>query len=166
MALLSFFSFFFFWVSVCVSTNFKSIVMLKSKIKTHAIGKTYAQPHFFILNKGNHSGKPLRNYCANCFVFLADDEEEREFYFFLFSGIYELGIFRRCLIGSVIQFIRIGDLCDIAEEIVNNVNSGNRSYFEINSTLQQIEAHKIKLVQQVDYLVQLRKSLFHSYLRK
>ena len=139
--------------------------MLKSKIKTHAIGKTYAQPHFFILNKGNHSGKPLRNYCANCFVFLADDEEEREFYFFLFMGMHELGFFRRCLIGSAIQFIRIGELCDIAEEVVNHVNSGNRSYFEINSTLQQIEMQKNELVKQVDYLVQLRRLLFSKYLR-
>ncbi len=139
--------------------------MLKHKIKTHKIGMSYTQSHFFILNKGNNAGKPLRNHCANCFVFLADDEEEREFYFFLFGGIYELGIFRRCLIGSVVPCIRLAELCDTAEEVVNHVNSGNRSYFEINSTLQQIEAQKQNLIKQVDYLTQLRRSLYYAYLR-
>ncbi len=145
--------------------NFKSTVMLKSKIKTHTIGKTYTQEHFFILSKGNNAGKPLRSYCANCFVFLADDNEEREFYFFLFHGLWELGFFKRCIIGSVIQFIRIGDLCDIAEEAVNSVNSGNRSYFDIQSTLAQIEAHRANLIKQVDYLIQLRKALYYKFLK-
>ena len=139
--------------------------MLKSKIKTHTIGKNYQQEHFFILSKGNNAGKPLRSYCANCFVFLADDAEEREFYYFLFQGLWELGFFRRCLVGSVIMFIRLGDICDIAEEALNNVNSGNRSYFDIQNTLAQIEAHRANLIKQVDYLVQLRKMLFYKFLR-
>ena len=139
--------------------------MLKRKIKTHTIGKTYQQPHFFILNKGRNSGKPLKNYCANCFVFLADDEEEKEFYYFLFLGLLELGFFRRRLVGSVIEFIRLDDLCDTAEEALNNVNSGNRSFMDINNTLQQIEQHKAKLLQQVGYLIELRRVLFSKYLR-
>jgi hypothetical protein len=139
--------------------------MLKSKIKTHTIGKTYQQEHFFILNKGNNAGKPLRSYCANCFVFLADDAEENEFYYFLFQGLWELGFFRRCLVGSVIMFIRLGDICDIAEEALNSVNSGNRSYFDIQSTLAQIEERRANLIKQVDYLVQLRKMLFYKILK-
>jgi hypothetical protein len=139
--------------------------MLKHKIKTHRIGMNYKQPHFFILNKGRNAGKPLPNYCANCFVFLADDDEEKEFYFFLFLGLWELGFFKRALIGSVIEFIRIGDLCDIAEEALNSVNSGNRSFLEVSTTLQQIEQQKTKLMRQVSYLIQLRKALFYNFLK-
>jgi hypothetical protein len=145
--------------------TFKSIVMLKHKIKTHKLGATYRCPHFFILNKGKNSGKPAGTCWTNCFVFLADNDEEREFYFFLFLGLWELGFFKPHLIGSVVEYIHLGDLCDIAEEALNNVNSGERSFMEINSTLQQIERHKAKLQEQVGYLMQLRKALFSKYLR-
>jgi hypothetical protein len=139
--------------------------MLKTKIKTHKIGKTYQQDHFFILNKGRNSGKPLREYCANCFVFLADNEEGREFYFFLFLGLWELGLFKPYLSGSVVEFIHLGDLCDIVEEAVNGVNSGERSFMEVSTTIHQIEQQKAKLMLQIDYLMRLRKFLFSKYLR-
>ncbi len=84
--LFYFFPFFFFflfrWGERSVASDsiiFKSIIMLKSKIKTHKIGNKYQQERFFILSKGNNAGKPLPEYCANCFVFLADDVEEKEF---------------------------------------------------------------------------------------
>ena len=139
--------------------------MLKSKIKTHKMGSTYKQPHFFILNKGLNSGKPLPHYCANCFVFLADDEDEKEFYFFLLLGLWELRFFRKHLLGSVIEYIRLGDLIDVVEETLNSVNSGNRSFSDVQNTLAQIEALQANLQTQLDYLMQLRKSLFYKYLK-
>lgn len=140
--------------------------MLKSKIKTHKLGTMYHQPHFFILNKGLNSGKPLPHYCANCFVFLADDENEKEFYFFLLLGLWELRFFRKHLMGSVIDYIRLGDLVDVIEETLNSVNAGNRSFSDIQNTLAQIEASSVTLQKQLDYLIQLRKVLFYKYLKK
>jgi len=139
--------------------------MLKSKIKTHKMGSTYKQHHFFILNKGLNSGKPLPHYCANCFVFLADDEGEKEFYFFLLLGLWELRFFRKHLLGSVIEYIRLGDLIDVVEETLNSVNTGNRSFSDIQNTLAQIESSKTNLQKQLDYLMQLRKALFYKYLK-
>ena len=144
----------------------KKSIMLKSKIKTHKMGSTYKQQHFFILNKGLNSGKPLPHYCANCFVFLADDEDEKEFYFFLLLGLWELRFFRKHLLGSVIEYIRLGDLIDVVEETLNSVNTGNRSFSDIQNTLAQIEALQVNLQTQLDYLMQLRKSLFYKYLKK
>ncbi len=144
----------------------KKIVMLKSKIKTHKLGTTYKQHHFFILNKGLNSGKPLPHYCSNCFVFLADDENEKEFYFFLLLGLWELRFFRKHLMGSVIDYIRLGDLIDVVEETLNSVNTGNRSFSDVQNSLTQIEALKVNLQTQLDYLMQLRKSLFYKYLKK
>ena len=139
--------------------------MLKSKIKTHKMGTTYQQPHFFILNKGNNAGKPLPEYCANCFVFLADDDQDKDFHFYMFLGLWELKFFRPYLIGSVVEYIRIGDLVDLVEETINAVNSGERQFSDIQKTLAQIEAHKSNLVKQLDYLMQLRKTLFYKYLK-
>ena len=139
--------------------------MLKSKIKTHKSGKTYNQPHFFILNKGLNSGKPFRHYVCNSFVFLADDKNERDFYYFMLQGIWELRLLRPYLKGSVIEFVRLGDVIDVIEETLNSVNTGNRSFADVQNTLAQIEAHQNNLQQQLSNLMQLRKSLFYKYLK-
>lgn len=141
--------------------------MLKSKIKTHQSGKIYTQPHFFILNKGQNSGKPFRHYVCNSFVFLADSEEEKEFYYCLLLGLWELRFFRPYLQGSVIDYVRLGDVVDILEETVNSVNSGNRSSFaDVQNTLSQIELLQSNLQKQLSDLMQLRKMIFQKHLRK
>jgi len=139
--------------------------MLKSKIKTHKSGKSYNQPHFFILNKGLNSGKPFNHYVCNSFVFLADNKEEKEFYYFLLLGLWELRFFRKHLKGSVIEYVRLGDVIDVIDETLNSVNSGNRSFSDVQNTLAQIEALQANLQTQLNYLMQLRKSLFYKYLK-
>jgi len=144
----------------------KKIIMIKSKIKTHSQGKMYNQPHFFILNKGLNSGKPFNHYVCNSFVFLADNKEEKEFYYFLLLGLWELRLFRKHLKGSVIEYIRLGDVIDVIDETLNSVNTGNCSFSDVQNSLAQIEALQINLQKQLDYLMQLRKSLFYKYLKK
>jgi hypothetical protein len=102
--------------------------MLQSKIKTHKSDKIYQQPHFFILNKGLHSGKPFNHYVCNSFVFLEDNKDEKEFYYFLLFSLWELRLFRKHLKGSVIEYIRLGDVIDVIYETLNSVNTGNRSF--------------------------------------
>lgn len=140
--------------------------MLKHKIKTHKLGSTYDAPHFFILNKGNHSGKPEQKYWANCFVFIADTSAEKEFYYFVFLGLWELGFFRKALIGSVVPFIRIGDLIDIAEEAINNINTGNREWNDVSGTITQLEQQKTVLLQQVEYILKIRRVMLHNFVKR
>jgi hypothetical protein len=140
--------------------------MLKSKIKTHRLGATYAQPHFFILNKGRNAGKPAPACWCNCFVFLADDQEDMDFHYCLFLGLWKLGFFRRHLMGTAIEFIRLGDLVDVLEETINSVNAGERSFMDVPGMLQQIEANRSRLQVQINHLMQLRRSLFSPYLRR
>ncbi len=149
-----------------VSIIFKSIVMLKHKIKTHKSGKMYHKPHFFILNKGLNSGKPFNHYVCNSFVFLADSNEEKEFYYFLLLGIWELRLFRPYLKGTAVEFVRLGDVVDVIDETINSINTGNRVFADVQKSLVQIEALQINLNQQLIYLMQLRKSLFHKYLKR
>ncbi|MFN8117106.1 MAG: hypothetical protein U0W65_13395 [Bacteroidia bacterium] len=140
--------------------------MLKSKIKTHKSGTIYKQPHFFILNKGLNSGKPFRHYVCNSFVFLADDKDERDFYYFMLLGIWELRLLRPYLKGSVIEYVRLGDVVDVLDETLNTVNTGNRSFADVQNSLAQIEALQSNLQLQLSQLMQLRKALFHKYLRR
>lgn len=139
--------------------------MLRTKIKIHQQGKNYNnQHHFFILNKGLNTGMPLRHHCPNCFVFFADDKEEREFYFHIFQGLWELKLFRKHLIGSVIEYIRKDDIADVVEEAVNSVNSGNRQFTDVVDTLFQIEFAKAEIEKKLSLLMELRKAIFHRYL--
>lgn len=140
--------------------------MLKSKIKTHKSGTAYQQPHFFILNKGSNAGRPLPEHCPNCFVFLADDEEDKDFHFYMFLGMWELKLFRPHLTGSVVEYIRLGDLIDLAEETINAVNTGERSFMDVQPALAQIEALKANLQKQLSYLMQLRQAMFSRYLSR
>lgn len=140
--------------------------MLKSKIKTHRSGKIYNQPHFFILNKGLNSGKPFKHYVCNSFVFLADNNDERDFYYFMLLGIWELRLMRPHFKGSVIEYVRLGDVIDVLDETLNSVNTGNRSFADVQNSLLQIDALQSNLQLQLTYLMQLRKSLFYKYLRR
>jgi hypothetical protein len=140
--------------------------MLKSKIKTHKSGAMYKQPHFFILNKGLNSGKPFRHYVVNSFVFLADDKDEREFYYFMLQGLWELRMFRPYLKGSVIEYVRLGDVIDLLDETLNSIDTGNRSFADVQKSLAQIELLQTNLQAQLAHLMQLRKSLFYKYFRR
>lgn len=79
------------------------------EIKTHRTGRTYYKPHFFILNKGLNSGKPLEQSCPNCFVITTSTDEERESLFYLCLSLKYGRFFHYYLRGSVIPFICISD---------------------------------------------------------
>ena len=146
--------------------TFKNCFMLKHKIKSHKSGKIYNQSHFFILNKGLNAGKPFRHYVCNSFVFLADDKNERDFYYFMLQGIWELRLLRPYLKGTAIEFVRLGDVIDVLEEVLNSVNSGSRSFYDVQNSLAQIEVLQTNLQSQLSHLMQLRKALFYKYLKK
>tara|TARA_R110002124_G_scaffold156333_3_gene323505 strand:- start:113 stop:577 length:465 start_codon:yes stop_codon:yes gene_type:complete len=79
------------------------------ELKTHKTGRTYSNPHFFILNKGLNSGKPLINPCPNCFVVTTSTEEEKNTLFHLSMMLQIGGFYAYYLKGSVIPFISIND---------------------------------------------------------
>jgi len=130
------------------------------------MGSTYDAPHFFILNKGEQCGKPAQMYWSNCFVFIAETEEEKEFYFFVFLGLWESKFFKKALIGSVVPYIRIGDLIDIAEEAINSINTGERKWSDVSGAITQLEQRKTELLQQIEYIIQIRRWMLYKLIKK
>ncbi|QXP74662.1 hypothetical protein H0I31_00680 [Tenacibaculum sp. AHE15PA] len=93
------------------------------ELKTHRIGKTYSNPHFFILNKGLNSGKPLLKSCPNCFVVTTATEEVKNTLFHLSMMLQIGGFYAYYLKGSVIPFITIDDCRNTLKKGFNSVMS-------------------------------------------
>ena len=90
------------------------------EIKTHQIGRTYTAPHFFILNKGLNSGKPLDEPCPNCFVVIATTKTQRESLYYLCLSLKVGQFFAYYLKGSVIPFIGISDAKNVINTALQN----------------------------------------------
>ena len=103
------------------------------ELKTHRTGKTYSNPHFFILNKGLNSGKPLSNPCPNCFVVKTSTEKEKNTLFHLSMMLQIGGFYAYYLKGSVIPFISIDDCRNtLKNSLKQNKNSGFELQKQIN----------------------------------
>ena len=90
------------------------------EIRTHRSGRTYNAPHFFILNKGLNSGKPLDQPCPNCFVVTTPSTEQRESLFYLCLSLKIGKYFAYYLKGSVIPFICITDTKAVLKKALQN----------------------------------------------
>ncbi len=84
--------------------------MIKFKLTTYREGKDFKGSYFYILNKGNNSGKPLLTPCPNCFVCQCTNEEEKQELYWLMYGMWQGKAIYPHLIGSVIPFIRLKEL--------------------------------------------------------
>ena len=100
------------------------------ELKTHQIGRTYSNPHFYILNKGLNSGKPLSNPCPNCFVVITKTKAEKNTLFHLSMMLQIGGFYAYYLKGSVIPFISVDD-CR------NTLKKGLKSTSNINDQMQK-----------------------------
>lgn len=65
---------------------------------------------FFILNKGLNAGKPLLQPCPNCWVIMLQSEEDWLRAYTLQTVLWHSGACRFHLLGSVIPYLRIGDM--------------------------------------------------------
>ena len=130
------------------------------EIKTHRIGRTYTTPHFFILNKGLNSGKPMDQPCPNCFVITANSKNQRESLFYLCLSLKIGKYFSYYLKGSVIPFICITD----TKAVINNALENNQEQqWEIKvEKLKKINAFEANLKQQLSAISQLKIVLLRS----
>ncbi|SDH81103.1 DUF6943 family protein [Winogradskyella thalassocola] len=104
------------------------------ELKTHKSGRTYSNPHFFILNKGLNSGKPLSNPCPNCFVLQTSTEEAKNTLFHLSMMLQIGGFYAYYLKGSVIPFISIDDCrSTLKKGLKSSDNIANQMQKHINA---------------------------------
>ena len=129
------------------------------QIKTYK-GKQIEKPYFiFILNKGNNSGKPLMQPCANCYILTTDTKEEKDFYYWLCYGLWQSNKFHPYLCGSVIPFIRVHDVRSIINQAEQKIKSKRGKFNKALKTLIKVNEHydditvQLKLLKQVKGLI-------------
>lgn len=109
------------------------------ELKTHQPGRTYSEPHFFILNKGLNSGKPLKKPCANCFVVKTSNVDEKNTLFHLSMMLQIGGFYAIYLKGSVIPFISIDDCRKVL-----------KSNLKTNTNIEYLMQKHIKVIEVVN----------------
>jgi hypothetical protein len=130
--------------------------MSKFHLKTHKVGRTYSAPHFFILNKGLNSGKPLEKPCPNCFVVQTESQAMRNDLFNLSLMLQMGGYYSFHLKGSVIPFITIKDCyktisiyCNSLESLSKDlklITLMNQKETELKLTLKKIQSLKTSYI--------------------
>ena len=115
---------------------------------------------FFILSKGRHTGRPSFSPNPNCFVFSCEPQDLQRYYWMVYS-LWATGSFLPWLVGSVIEFIHIGDLQKILTESAEGLP---RLEKEI-ATLQKFFQLETKLKKQMQLIQSGRRMLCDRFQR-
>lgn len=134
--------------------------MKNFQIKTHQVGRTYAKPHFFILNKGLNSGKPFTAPVRNSFVVSTATIEEKEALFHLSYMLLEAKCYRFYLKGSVIPFIYIADVKNLL--IKNSKYFGQEDFQTKLKALKKVEKLEEVQVRKLEAIKELKTVLLRS----
>lgn len=125
----------------------------------------YQGPHFFILNKGLNSGKPLKNPCPNCFVVICNSENEKEILYWIVYSLHQGKRFQAALVGSVIPFIRKNDLVKIIKKAQSSAIGKPEVTQRTISSLLQLERQEENYKRIQGSLKQLRQILVHQLIK-
>lgn len=136
------------------------MTVLKYEIKTHRLGRIYNKPHFYILNKGLNSGRPMNDPCPNCFVVTTESEEQRESLFYLCQSLHIGRYFNYYIKGSVIPFITINDTRKVLNTALQNYV--HQQWQLKVSKLMKITAYENNLKDQLNTIAQLKLALLRT----
>ncbi len=135
-------------------------------IKTHRVEVIYTQPHFFILNKGNNSGKPLLTACPNCFVILCMNEENKEQLYWLIMGLWQSKAFYSYLKGSVIPFVTISDVKQCVYKGLEVANTSLPEFGKSVKSLRSLEQLEQQYKQNLLVIQEAKRVLFYRYIKR
>lgn len=131
-------------------------------IKTHQKGRSYEKPHFFILNKGLNSGKPLRQPCVNCFVIQFSDTGTMEKTYWMIAGLWRSKAFHPYLRGSVIPFINLNDLKSCISQAVARFSKTPDQFARNIKTLRTLEELEAQYKKNLLLIENARKAIFYQ----
>lgn len=139
--------------------------MTNHNVITHQLDRQILEPHFFILNKGNNSGKPLKESCPNCFVVTVKTTEEAENLYWIAHTLWQANYWKPPLIGSVILFIRINIFKNLFRDAVLRAYKQNLRHLDFVNRIKQLESLSSHYKSTVDTIEKLKWALLQNQLR-
>lgn len=117
---------------------------------------------FYILAKGENSGKPGFNPFTNSFQCIAPNKEMFDFYFWLCFGLFEAGKLKSYYRGSVIPFVKLRDLREVLKQFAPHVYQNYQQYQQIVDDLSNLEQRKPTLAEQIVSTRHLQQNLIND----
>ncbi len=133
-------------------------------LKSYSLKSEIKKPHFFILNKGNNSGKPLSAPCPNCFVIQFQNEIEKEQVYWLMYSLWQSKAFYPFLRGSVIPFVVLRDVKSCLLDALDKVEASPVQFEKAVAALQSLEAMEKQNKQNLLLISQAKRMLFYKYM--
>lgn len=133
------------------------------QLVTHRPSQPQPKICFYILNKGSNSGKPLTAPCANCFVAYFENENEKEFYYWLCWAMWQAKQFEHLHCGSVILFIRKNELYKLLQQKTQSLNKENWS--QVVTKVKLLHEKEMQLRNQIELFAQLKTAFLKNALR-
>jgi hypothetical protein len=130
-------------------------------VKSATAKEEIRKPHFYVLNKGMNSGKPLTLPCPNCFKIEAETEDFKEIFYWVSFALWRAKAFHPYLIGSVIPFIRIGDYRQLISENLEVVNVNPAEFAETVKKLRFIELKEKQFKENLQLIQELKRAYVH-----
>lgn len=137
--------------------------MLNFIIKTHQKGTVYPQPHLFILNKGNNSGKPHKEPFANCFVIIFEKESDAENIYFIAFSLWKSYFWHKFLCGSVIPFLRLHDFKKEFTKKATQLMQAHEAHLKSVQALKLLEQQEKNFQKNLNLINDLRKAIIQRY---
>jgi len=94
--------------------------MKQFTLKTYSSSTANEQNCFYILNKGLNSGRPHPKPFCNSSTFIADNEVERDVFYWITFAAWQGKLFYPYHKGSVIPFITIMDTTEVIKNASKN----------------------------------------------
>ncbi len=135
-------------------------------VKSSTVKLESNRPHFFVLNKGLNSGKPLQVICPNSFIIQTESEEFKEVLYWITFALWRTKAFHPYLMGSVIPFIRIGIYKQLITEKIEIVNGNSLAFSEIVKQLNFIESKEKQLKENLKLIQDLKRAYVYQYFNK
>ena len=133
-------------------------------LKSYNQKEEIRKPHFFILNKGNNSGKPLSAPCPNCFVIQFQNDIEKEQVYWLMYSLWQSNAFYSFLRGSVIPFVVLRDVKSCLSAALNKVDENPAQFEKTVAALCSLEAMENQFRQNLKLVQDAKRMLFYKYL--
>ena len=119
--------------------------MYDYQIITHRPGTEYSAPHFFILSKGNNSGRPMKDSCPNCFVCQTYSDEEATYLYWIAFFIFKNKSIFRLLRGSVIPFVSIHEYRKEFSVFIDKALSKKNAFKKNVEVLEKLQERKMNM---------------------